>query len=66
MSLLIDELPEQSQLFVCGMDSQKLERLKAKAKTIYLDVEHSLLNTEEFEKIDFEYSGIFEQEESGV
>ncbi len=64
VSLLIDDLPEQSQLFVCGMDSQKLERLKAKAKTIYLDVEHSLLNSEEFEKIDFEYSGLFEQESS--
>jgi len=66
VSLLIDELPQHSQLFVCGMDSQKLERLKAKAKTIYLDVEHSLLNSEEFEKIDSEYSMIFEQEVSGV
>ncbi|WP_417225970.1 hypothetical protein [Amphritea sp.] len=66
VSLLIDELPEQSQLFVCGMDSQKLDRLKAKAKTIYLDVEHSLLNNEEFEEIDFEYSGLFEKEEKDV
>lgn len=66
VSLLIDELPKQSQLFVCGMDSQKLERLKVMANTIYLDVEHSLLSSEGFEKINFEYSGIFEQDESGV
>lgn len=66
VSLLIDELPENSQLFVCGMDSNKLERLKAKGKTIYLEVEHSLLKSDEFEKVDFEYSGLFELEDSSV
>ncbi|WP_233080243.1 hypothetical protein [Rheinheimera soli] len=66
VSLLIDELPEHSQLFVCGMDSSKLELLKSKAKTIYLDEEHSLLKSNEFEKVDFEYSGLFDLKESSV
>lgn len=66
VSLLIDELPDQSQLFVCGMDSEKLDSLKEKSKIIYLDTEHSLLNSNKFQEIDLEYSSLFELEESSV
>jgi len=66
VSLLLDELPEKSQLFLCGMNSEKLEPLKAHAKVIYLDVEHSLLSSDSFNKFDSEYSDIFELDASGV
>jgi hypothetical protein len=48
VSLLLDELPEESQLFLCGMNSEKLAPLKSHTKVIYLDVEHSLLNSDSF------------------
>jgi hypothetical protein len=66
VSLLLSELPEKSQLFLCGMNSEKLEPLKAHAKVIYLDVEHSLLSSDSFKEFDSEYSGIFELDASGV
>lgn len=66
VSLLVDELPRHSQLFVCGMDSNKLESLKVKAEIIYLDSEHSLLKGEYFAEINSKYSQIFELAESGL
>lgn len=66
VSLLLEELPEQAQLFVCGMDSEKLKPLKEKAKVIYLDVEHSLLGRDEFENISGEYSDLFEMDIDGL
>ncbi|WP_310597683.1 hypothetical protein [Aeromonas aquatica] len=60
ISLLLEELPSNAQLFVCGMDDHKLTPLKEIANTIYLDVEHSLLNEESFEILDTQYSSIFE------
>ncbi|MCG6658754.1 hypothetical protein HOP52_13420 [Halomonas campisalis] len=66
VSLLLQELPERAQLFVCGMDSEKLQPLKDKAKIIYLDVEHSLLSRDLFKYIDSEYSGLFEMDISSV
>ncbi len=66
VSLLLEELPEESQLFVCGMDSEKLKPLKCQAKIIYLDVEHSLLRSDSFAEYDSEYSDLFEIDSSGV
>ena len=66
VTLLTGELPKYSQLFVCGMDSDKLGKLKSKSKVIYLDVEHSLLNSKDFERFDQKYSGLFEQAEDSA
>lgn len=66
VSLLLQELPKRAQLFVCGMDSEKLEPLKERAKVIYLDVEHSLLSRDVFENIDSKYSDVFEFNIGGV
>lgn len=60
VSLLLSELPKVTQLFVCGMDSEKLQPMKDSAKIIYLDVEHSLLSSNTYEEIGSEYFNIFE------
>lgn len=62
VSLLINELPENAQLFLCGMNSEKLKLLKdaSGAKVIHLEVEHSLLNSEDFQMLDAKYSKLFE------
>lgn len=66
VALLLEELPKKAQLFVCGMDSEKLKPLKDKSKVIYLDVEHSLLSSNLFEEIDLQYSVLFEIDFSRV
>lgn len=66
VSLLLEELPKSSQLFVCSMDSSKLKRLKDKAKIIYLGEEHSLLSNKYFERISREYIKLFEMNASDV
>lgn len=66
VSLIMDELPNRSQVFICGMDSEKLKRFKEKAKVVLLDVEHSLLSENDYKKLDAEYSELFEQSSGDV
>ncbi|MDT4331900.1 hypothetical protein ACQE3D_23230 [Methylomonas sp. MS20] len=66
VSLLLDELPKKSQLFVCGMDSEKLKPIKDLAKVIYLDVEHALLNNTTYDRVESGYSYIFESDFNSV
>lgn len=60
MNLLLTELPKKSQVFICGMDSEKLKKAKSVAKIIQLDEERSLLKTDKFEELNSKYSYIFE------
>lgn len=62
VSLLLEDVPQNAQIFVCGMDSEKLNPIKEKAKVIYLDVEHSLLSGDLFNETDSKYSFLFESD----
>ncbi len=66
VSLIMNDLPIKSQVFICGMDSEKLDRLKKEAKVIILDSEHSLLTRTNFEKYDADYSALFEISDGSV
>lgn len=59
VSLLMENTPSGAQLFICGMDSQKLDPIKNLAQVFFLEEEHALLSIEEYRKCSNEVNDIF-------
>lgn len=59
VSLLMESTPSEAQLFICGMDSQKLAPLKKMARVFFLEEEHALLSSEDYQKYSDEVNSIF-------
>ena len=60
----MEETPKTSQTFLCGMDSPRLDPLRAQARVIALTEERALLQSTEYEKARNEIGAIFEEIES--
>ena len=60
VSLVMNNTPENSQIFLCGMDSKKLSQMKGKGKVHLLEKEHALLEASEYEGLSEKYGSIFE------
>ncbi len=60
VSLIMNNTPKDSQIFLCGMDSDKLDAMKAAGKTIKLHKEHSLLQSSNYEEASKKMHWIFE------
>ncbi len=60
VSLIMNNTPADSQIFLCGMDSGKLSQMKEQGKVYILEKEHALLEASEYEKLNGIYSSIFE------
>ncbi|TCK07468.1 hypothetical protein [Marinobacterium mangrovicola] len=59
VSLIMNNTPKNSQIFLCGMDSEKLSKMKASGKVHFLDKEHSLLEPNDYEILNKAYREIF-------
>ena len=51
VSSLIDDIPDATQIFICGMNDKALSPLKELGKTFFLEGKRSLLKTNEYEKV---------------
>ncbi|MEZ2746035.1 hypothetical protein ACBQ16_12635 [Halopseudomonas bauzanensis] len=60
VSLIVNNTPRASQIFLCGMDSEKLSKMKQFGKVHFLEKEHALLETTDYPKLNEAYSYIFE------
>ncbi len=63
VDLIKNNAPEEAQVFLCGMDSEKLNPLKESGGVIKLDKEHSLLEEEHYEEVASSIGWIFELSE---
>lgn len=59
VSILMENTPPEAQLFICGMDSQKLDPIKKTGRVFFLENEHALLSREEYQKVIHEVNSIF-------
>lgn len=59
ISLLMENAPPKAQLFICGMDSQKLNPIKSEARVFLLEDEHALLSSKEYHQYRDEVDDIF-------
>lgn len=60
VSLIINNTPKSSQVFLCGMDSEKLSEMKSQGKVHFLEKEHSLLESNDYKNLSEAYNYIFE------
>ncbi|SEI48374.1 hypothetical protein SAMN05421831_102295 [Allopseudospirillum japonicum] len=60
VSLIMNNTPANSQVFLCGMDSDKLSQMKNQGQVHFLEKEHALLEASEYEGLNEIYSSIFE------
>ncbi|WP_064435239.1 hypothetical protein [Pseudoalteromonas neustonica] len=58
---LLENIPEEGQVFLCGMDDPALEPMSSQGKTFYLKNERSLLREEEYNSVKKQIGGIFEK-----
>ena len=57
---LLENIPDEGQVFLCGMEDPALEPLLSKGKSFFLKNEHSLLNAKEYKAVKEQISYIFE------
>lgn len=60
VKLIKEDTPLKSQIFLCGMDSEKLEPLKSDDNVHILEHEHSMLQVEQYQKIRESIGWIYE------
>ena len=66
VSLIMNDTPSKSQIFLCGMDSEKLSLMKESGKIIKLEKEHSLLQSSIYEEASDSIHWIFELTDGDV
>ena len=60
VALIRDYTPKNSQIFLCGMDSEKLDPLKQEGLVFNLEKEHSLLDKDQYKEIRRDIGWVFE------
>lgn len=61
VKLVLENTPTDSQIFLCGMESEQLKPLKDQGKTFELSKEHSLLDAAHYKEIKEEIGWIFQE-----